>query len=57
MVVYPGSFSYAIWSDLPVPMKMSVYFYNISNSQDIVDRVPGVKPLVNEMGELYEGYV
>jgi hypothetical protein len=53
MVVYPGSFSYDIWNELPIPMTMRVYFFNITNPQEIIDRVPGAKPIFKELGEHY----
>lgn len=51
MVVYPGSFSFDVWSELPIPMTMSVYFFNITNPEDIENRVPGVKPIFKQLGK------
>jgi len=50
MKVYPGSFSYGIWKDLPIPMYMNVYYWNVTNYKDILARKPGVKPKLEEIG-------
>jgi len=50
MKVYPGSYSYEIWKDLPIPMYMNVYYWNVTNAKDIIDRKPGVKPKLEEIG-------
>ncbi len=50
MKVYPGSLSYDIWKEIPIPMYMSVYYWNVTNYHDIEARVPGVKPILEEVG-------
>ena len=50
MVVYPGSFSYYIWQDLSMPMYLNIYLFNVTNYQEIEQRVPGVKPKLQELG-------
>lgn len=46
----PDSFSYGIWQDMPLPLYMSVYFLNTTNWKDIEDRVPDVKPRLEQIG-------
>ena len=41
MIVEPGSTSYEMWETLPIPMYMKLFYFNITNSKDIEDRVPG----------------
>ncbi len=43
MVVAPGSMSYEMWSELPMPMYMKVYYFNCTNHIDV--QVNGAKPL------------
>jgi len=50
MVLTPDSYSYDMWKELPMPMYMSLYFFNVTNSDDIENRVPGVKPKLEEVG-------
>jgi len=41
LALTPDSFSYSIWKEMPLPLYMSVYFLNITNWEEIRDRVPG----------------
>ena len=50
MKVYPGSLSYDIWKEMPIPIYMKVYYWNVTNSEDLEARVPGVKPILDEVG-------
>ena len=57
MVLSPDSYSYDMWKELPMPMYMSLYFFNVTNSDDIENRVPGVKPKLEEVGPyIYRQY-
>ena len=35
MVVSEGSYSFEMWSDLPMPMYMRVYYFNCTNHLDV----------------------
>jgi len=48
MVVSEGSMSFDLWSDLPMPMYMKVYYYNCTNHQDVQDYK--AKPLLKQIG-------
>ena len=41
MIVKPGSTSFEMWESLPIPMFMKLFYFNITNSEDIVARKPG----------------
>jgi len=41
MVVKVGSTSYEMWETLPIPMYMKIYYFNVTNSEDIANLVPG----------------
>lgn len=44
----PGSKSYPLWKDLPVPIYQKFYFFNVTNAQDIEQF--GAKPRLEEIG-------
>ena len=44
LVLEPGSFVYPSWVDFPVPVYTSVYFFNVTNSEEILDT--GAKPIL-----------
>jgi len=50
LTVAPDSYSYSIWKEMPLPFYMSIYFFNITNWEDIKNRVPGVKPNLVQVG-------
>ena len=52
MIVYPGSLSYDIWKDLPLPMYMNVYFWNVSNYEEIEAALPDkfIRPNMTQVG-------
>ena len=39
LVVVPGSYSYDLWHELTIPMTMAIYFFNVTNSEDITARL------------------
>jgi hypothetical protein len=43
MEIRPGSYSYDMWKDLPIPMYMRVYYFNCTNSEEVVNNK--AKPL------------
>jgi len=43
MEIRPGSYSYDMWKDLPIPMYMRVYYFNCTNSEEVVSNK--AKPL------------
>ena len=47
MVVLPGSMSYNIWKDTPVPLTLSFYIFNITNPEEFQR---GAKPNFTELG-------
>lgn len=44
----PGSQSYPMWKDIPVPVYQKFFFFNVTNAQDIEQR--GHKPMLEEIG-------
>ena len=52
MIVVPGSFSYDIWKDIPLPMHMYLYYWNVSNYEEILAALPDkmIKPIMKECG-------
>jgi len=62
LVVVPGSYSYDLWHELTIPMTMAIYFFNVTNSEDITARLgcqgntteeleaTCVKPILVEVG-------
>lgn len=44
----PGSQSYPMWKDIPIPIYQKFYFFNVTNAQDIEQR--GHKPNLEEIG-------
>ena len=49
MKVYPGSFSYEIWHELPIPMYMKVYYFNVTNAEEVESDVTAM-PRLQELG-------
>ncbi|XP_028318866.1 scavenger receptor class B member 1 isoform X1 [Gouania willdenowi] len=47
MIDPKNDMTYTMWKDLPVPFFMSVYFFHILNSQEILN---GEKPMVEQRG-------
>ncbi|KAM9306203.1 scavenger receptor class B member 1-like [Pholidichthys leucotaenia] len=48
MVIHPeNELTYTMWKDMPVPLFMLVYFFNILNPQEILN---GEKPMVEQRG-------
>jgi hypothetical protein len=43
MEIKPGSYSYDMWVDLPIPMYMKIYYFNCTNPEDVINH--GAKPL------------
>ncbi|XP_068268405.1 scavenger receptor class B member 1 isoform X1 [Nyctibius grandis] len=43
----PSSISFSMWKDIPVPFYMSVYFFEVLNSNEILQ---GAKPVLNQRG-------
>ena len=37
MEVRENSYSYELWEKTPIPMYMSVYYFNITNAEEIMD--------------------
>ncbi|GFQ69286.1 protein croquemort [Trichonephila clavata] len=48
LIVKEGSQSYKYWKDVPVPIYIHFYFFNITNEQEIWDFTN--KPILEEMG-------
>jgi len=48
LVVKPGSMSYEMWEELPIPMYTKIYFFNCTNSEDVM--LQGAKPLLKQVG-------
>lgn len=44
MEVQPGSYSYDMWEETPIPMYMSVYYYNCTNAEEVMDKNIRAKP-------------
>ena len=49
MTLQPDSFSYKMWKELPIPLYMNVYFFNVTNSEDILHN-PGARPSLQQVG-------
>lgn len=43
----PNSLSFAMWKEIPVPFYLSIYFFEVVNSEEILK---GEKPIVRERG-------
>ena len=43
MIVEEGSTSYEMWESLPIPMYMKLFYFNITNAEDLTARVPGTQ--------------
>jgi hypothetical protein len=41
LIIKPGSTSFELWESLPIPMYMKLYYYNITNGDEIEARIPG----------------
>lgn len=52
MKVTPGSYSYSLWHELPIPMYLKIYLFNVTNAQDIMDRKPGDDPIIPKLVEM-----
>eukprot|EP00095_Tigriopus_kingsejongensis_P001032 maker-scaffold972_size74859-snap-gene-0.9 protein:Tk01032 transcript:maker-scaffold972_size74859-snap-gene-0.9-mRNA-1 annotation:"hypothetical protein DAPPUDRAFT_303163" len=52
MKVSPGSYSYGIWHELPIPMFMNIYFFNVTNAEEIMNRDPKGKPIVPQLVQM-----
>ena len=50
MTLEPDSYSFDLWKELPIPLYMQLYFFNVTNYKDIENRVPGAKPILEEVG-------
>ena len=54
LIVSEGSYSYDLWSELPdeLPMYMRIYYFNITNSEEIEKRTETYrpKPILQEVG-------
>jgi len=51
----PGSTSYPMWKDLPVPITLRVYLFNITNAEEVAKK--GAKPILNQVGPyVFEEY-
>jgi hypothetical protein len=42
MIVEVGSTSYEMWESLPIPMYMKLFYFNVTNAEDLTARVPGI---------------
>ena len=49
MVVYNGSFSYDMWLTTPIPMYNKVYYFNVTNAEE-VNVNKSAKPLLEQVG-------
>ena len=47
MVVEEGSYSYSMWQKTPIPMYNKIYYFNCTNSQDVMNN--GAKPLLKQV--------
>ncbi|KFP77037.1 Scavenger receptor class B member 1, partial [Apaloderma vittatum] len=45
--INPSSIAFRMWKDIPVPFYMSVYFFEVLNSKEVLQ---GAKPVVNQRG-------
>ena len=57
LIIKEGSYSYGMWSELPddLEMYMRLYYFNVTNSEEIKNREPGTpgpKPVLEEIGNL-----
>ena len=57
LIIKEGSYSYGMWSELPddLEMYMRLYYFNVTNSEEIKNREPGTpgpKPILEEIGNL-----
>ena len=50
LAIVPGTPMFPNWKDLPVPVITSVYFFNVTNAEDIRQR--GAKPHLVEVSKL-----
>ena len=54
LIVSEGSYSYDLWAELPdeLPMYMRIYYFNITNSEEIENRTSTYKPkpILQEVG-------
>ena len=41
MIVEPGSTSFEMWETLPIPMYMKLFYFNVTNPEEIEARIPG----------------
>ena len=48
MVLVPGTALYPKWKDFPLPVITKVYFFNVTNSEDFMNK--GAKPILQEVG-------
>merc|ERR1740131_753370 len=48
--VQPGSYSYDIWKDLPIPMYMKIYYFNLTNHEDVLNSNFKIKPILKQIG-------
>ena len=44
----PGTVMYKFWEESPVPMYIRFYFFNVTNSEDVVKF--NAKPILEELG-------
>jgi len=49
MQVKENSYSYDLWKETPIPMYMSVYYFNCTNAQEVMDD-KSAKPLLKQVG-------
>ena len=46
-----SSLTFEKWKKVPIPIITSIYFFNITNSEDLMNEA--VRPVVQEIGMLY----
>lgn len=47
MIIEPGTSMYPNWVDLPLPLVTSIYFFNVTNAEEVKN---GAKPILKEIG-------
>jgi len=48
MIVEPGSMSYEMWEELPLPMYMKVFYYNCTNHENVT--LNNAQPILKQLG-------
>lgn len=48
MKLVPGTINYDFWQESPVPMYLTCYMFNVTNSEDVVKN--NSKPIVQQLG-------